>query len=710
MAHPTASMNINRFSNSRYSELRDANDFPIGDYQRLPVLKLEYATEMLNSVVPELKNYVAAAKENCNKSSDKLILDESAAIYLYTMQSSFFSKLNEALQTENRNAVRPWLLFLKLLITALEKLEQSKSTVWRGIDGNVGSYFAKNSEETWWSINSCSKNRDLVRRHTGESGTILAINTLHGKDISAYSATKKEEKVVLMPGTYFHVRNEQTEWIDGLFVIHLDEECEQRSNDIVLFFFAGHNVQLDDQDFITACDEERIAEVSLNYVPINAQELLEQMSVRNPFVIVLLLDCSRDHWLLNQAKVRSLIDSSKACSAPDTVIIDETVHERNGVFTYHLLQRITKPGKNIRQLIVDVTNAVARDTQNAQIPYVTSALQGRSVYLVSPARHESNSNAWLTSMAELSIDSTIVDLPSIKAGTKFGGSGGDIFDDSSISGFTNSYYLHGMTIGSQISPLECCQFIYSCPGNSENILKSDFHGKSTLINTTDRLCLAENERISEVQILVDGEILYVNDIPKWVPLIRGIRFFTTNGRATQSIDHLPGELCTEKLDGYTVGYVTEFKWSPKQSTVSNDFEQIRHSFSAMFTSPDWMRLVTFRAHDRSHPRSNKIYTEDEKITNEIIKYGHIYDSSWITRVLNEDETVESVLCGHSERLAIAWGFVANPNASKLQMMKNLRICGDCHRSTKLIAAIRQCEIIVRDPNRIHHFYKNGVLV
>jgi hypothetical protein len=29
------------------------------------------------------------------------------------------------------------------------------------------------------------------------------------------------------------------------------------------------------------------------------------------------------------------------------------------------------------------------------------------------------------------------------------------------------------------------------------------------------------------------------------------------------------------------------------------------------------------------------------------------------------------------------------------------------RATKLIAAIRQCEIIVRDANRIHHFYKNG---
>ncbi len=29
------------------------------------------------------------------------------------------------------------------------------------------------------------------------------------------------------------------------------------------------------------------------------------------------------------------------------------------------------------------------------------------------------------------------------------------------------------------------------------------------------------------------------------------------------------------------------------------------------------------------------------------------------------------------------------------------------QATKLIAKIRQCEIIVRDANRIHHFYPNG---
>ncbi|CAF5155872.1 unnamed protein product, partial [Rotaria magnacalcarata] len=68
------------------------------------------------------------------------------------------------------------------------------------------------------------------------------------------------------------------------------------------------------------------------------------------------------------------------------------------------------------------------------------------------------------------------------------------------------------------------------------------------------------------------------------------------------------------------------------------------------------RLFKFRAHDQSHPQSSEIYAEAEKISNELIEHGHQYDSSWITRPLKQDETVASVLCGHSERLAIAWNF------------------------------------------------------
>ncbi|CAF1398340.1 unnamed protein product [Adineta ricciae] len=128
-------------------------------------------------------------------------------------------------------------------------------------------------------------------------------------------------------------------------------------------------------------------------------------------------------------------------------------------------------------------------------------------------------------------------------------------------------------------------------------------------------------------------------------------------------------------------------------------------------SVDWTvvngELYQFLAHDRSHPRSAEIYVELEKISRELIEHGHEYDSSWITRPLAEDETIESVLCGHSEKLAIAWNFVANADTTFIQITKNLRVCGDCHQATKLIAAIRRCHIVVRDANRIHHFDPDG---
>ena len=113
--------------------------------------------------------------------------------------------------------------------------------------------------------------------------------------------------------------------------------------------------------------------------------------------------------------------------------------------------------------------------------------------------------------------------------------------------------------------------------------------------------------------------------------------------------------------------------------------------------------------------------------NEVLQYGYQSNASWITRPLKSDETIASALCGHSERLAIAWNFVESPATTRIQVTKNLRVCGDCrelngffvshHRFfsyifhldafTKLIALIRQCDIIVRDANRIHHFGKDG---
>ncbi|CAI0515505.1 unnamed protein product [Linum tenue] len=61
------------------------------------------------------------------------------------------------------------------------------------------------------------------------------------------------------------------------------------------------------------------------------------------------------------------------------------------------------------------------------------------------------------------------------------------------------------------------------------------------------------------------------------------------------------------------------------------------------------------------------------------------------------------LCGHSERLAIAFGLLKTDPGTPLQVMKNLRVCRDCHTWTKFTSKLMKREILVRDANRFHLF-------
>ncbi|CAF1337435.1 unnamed protein product, partial [Rotaria sordida] len=98
-------------------------------------------------------------------------------------------------------------------------------------------------------------------------------------------------------------------------------------------------------------------------------------------------------------------------------------------------------------------------------------------------------------------------------------------------------------------------------------------------------------------------------------------------------------------------------------------------------------IVAFLANDNSHPQLAEIHDEVNRMTSEVIKLGYKCDSSWVTRELREEETIESALGGHSERLALAFNFIQRPVPDFIQITKNLRICGDCHEYTKLSCVI-----------------------
>lgn len=110
----------------------------------------------------------------------------------------------------------------------------------------------------------------------------------------------------------------------------------------------------------------------------------------------------------------------------------------------------------------------------------------------------------------------------------------------------------------------------------------------------------------------------------------------------------------------------------------------------------------FLVQDDSHPRTNEIHSMFEEMADRLKSVGYAPDSSQVLLNIDEEER-ESTLYHHSEKIAIAFGLISTSQSTTLKVLKNLRICGDCHSSVKLISKLYARKIIVRDRNRFHHF-------
>uniref|UniRef100_A0A5B7C2K6 DYW domain-containing protein n=1 Tax=Davidia involucrata TaxID=16924 RepID=A0A5B7C2K6_DAVIN len=110
----------------------------------------------------------------------------------------------------------------------------------------------------------------------------------------------------------------------------------------------------------------------------------------------------------------------------------------------------------------------------------------------------------------------------------------------------------------------------------------------------------------------------------------------------------------------------------------------------------------FRAGDVSHPQSEQLHGFLEMLSERMRREGYVPDTSCVLHNVDEEEK-ENLLCGHSEKLAIAFGILNTPPGTTIRVAKNLRVCNDCHMATKFISKIVEREIIVRDVRRFHHF-------
>nr|XP_016459716.1 PREDICTED: pentatricopeptide repeat-containing protein At3g47530-like [Nicotiana tabacum] len=110
----------------------------------------------------------------------------------------------------------------------------------------------------------------------------------------------------------------------------------------------------------------------------------------------------------------------------------------------------------------------------------------------------------------------------------------------------------------------------------------------------------------------------------------------------------------------------------------------------------------FVANDFSHPRKTEIYEMLDEINQQLRIAGYIAEPMSELHNVGVKEK-QMALSYHSEKLAIAFGVLSTPPGTSIRVAKDLRICVDCHNFAKMLSAVYNREVVIRDRNRFHHF-------
>ncbi|QEN88469.1 caspase family protein [Labrys sp. KNU-23] len=166
--------------------------------------------------------------------------------------------------------------------------------------------------------------------------------------------------------------------------------------DTALFFFAGHGLQVDGENYLVPVDAVLANEVQLQRETVRLRDQLQLMSERAG-VSILLLDCCRDNPFVRSFNAgRSKRTRSAAAQGLAKVGVDDgsfiafatgpdsVAQDGDGThspFTKALLEHIATPDQSLADIMTDVTDAVTTATGEEQVPWYHSSLRRRFYFL-----------------------------------------------------------------------------------------------------------------------------------------------------------------------------------------------------------------------------------------------------------------------------------------------------------------------------------------
>jgi hypothetical protein len=108
-----------------------------------------------------------------------------------------------------RETVRPWFPFIKLLMRGLQALPTvSAAVTWRGVKEDLSRSFRVGKKYFDWAVVSTSTDGATVQQFLGDDGprTLIRVQGVTGVDIEKLSAFQESE-IVFKPGTRFEVKS-----------------------------------------------------------------------------------------------------------------------------------------------------------------------------------------------------------------------------------------------------------------------------------------------------------------------------------------------------------------------------------------------------------------------------------------------------------------------------------------------------------------------
>jgi hypothetical protein len=173
--------------------------------------------------------------------------------------------------------------------------------------------------------------------------------------------------------------------------------------DAAVFFYAGHGLQVDGQNYLVPIDARLDNERDLDFETVRVDFVLRQMELqRETKTNIVFLDACRDNPLARNlarsmgtrsasigqglAQIEAGVGTFIAFSTqPGNVALDGK--GRNSPFAAALTKRIAEAGRNLNAIMIEVRKDVLAATAGKQVPWDHSALTGDFFFDLAAAGH-----------------------------------------------------------------------------------------------------------------------------------------------------------------------------------------------------------------------------------------------------------------------------------------------------------------------------------